>query len=328
MFLLFLFVVVLLVAIGAFLYVRTQNNGALQKLESRHVLITGGSKGIGYELAKLAVEKGANVTIVARNKDDLEKAKLELIKISNPDSQHVLAYSVDISENTFNIEKIIAEAEDSSGPVYLLACCAGTAIAKTFADTSVDEFHKMMNVNYFGTVNTVKSCLDSLKKNENGAQVLIFSSLAGLFGLYGYSAYSASKFALVGFAECLQMELRPFNIGVTVSFPPDTDTPGFKLEQVGKPEITKLISEEGGLFLPEAVAKKSLIDSLSGEFISSIGLNGFVLTSLCSGMMPTKSWLMRLAQIATMSLLRIVGLHFIISCDKTILKHSEPKKLK
>ena len=317
-----------LVGLAIFLYTKSRCNCSLQKLQSRHVLITGGSKGIGYEMARICIQNGAHVTIVARNKDDLEKAKLELIKISNVSSQNVMAFSVDISENTFNIERIVAEAEAKSGPIYLLACCAGTAIAKTFADTTTDEFHKMMNINYFGTVNTVKSCLGSLKKNEHGAQVLLFSSLAGLFGLYGYSAYSASKFALVGLAECLQMEFQPFNIGVTVSFPPDTDTPGFKLEQVGKPEITKLISEEGGLFPPETVAKKSLQDALTGEFMSSVGLNGFVLTSLCSGMMPTKSWPLKCAQIATMSLLRIIGLHFLYSCEKTILKSSQEKKQK
>ena len=51
------------------------------------------------------------------------------------------------------------------------------------------------------------------------------------------------------------MELKPYNISVTVSFPPDTDTPGFKEEEKGKPKETKLIAAAAGLFQPEAVAK-------------------------------------------------------------------------
>lgn len=164
------------------------------------------------------------MTLIARNREDLERAKLDLIKRSSStgtQNQHVLAYSVDVAGGSggeggssssesviLSLERIIAEAEHRSGPISLLACCAGTAVAATFEDTSPATFHRLMAVNYFGTVNTVKAAMSSLKKsakssksNSDGAQVLIFSSLAGLFGLYGYAAYAASKFALVGFAE-------------------------------------------------------------------------------------------------------------------------------
>lgn len=157
------------------------------------------------------------MTLVARNREDLERAKLDLIKRSSTSGiqgQHVLAYSVDVAGGSggeggssssesviLGLERIIAEAEHRSGPISLLACCAGTAVAATFEDTTPGTFHRLMAVNYFGTVNTVKAALGSLKRSKDGAQVLIFSSLAGLFGLYGYSAYAASKFALVGFAE-------------------------------------------------------------------------------------------------------------------------------
>ncbi len=311
---------------------------ASSRLAGRHVFITGGSKGIGLELAKLVLARGAHVTLVARHPDDLERAKLALIKRApSPATQHVQAYSVDVGDSSsagVTLERIIVEAEHRSGPISTLACCAGTAIAKTFEATSGAEFRQMMDVNYFGTVATVKAALGSLKRHGadggGGGQVLLFSSLAGLFGLYGYAAYAASKFALVGFAEVLQMELRPHRISVTVAFPPDTDTPGYEREQVGKPEITKRISEEGGLVAPAVVAEKALADTLAGEFVSSVGLNGFVLTSLCAGMMPTRSWALRVAQVATMSLLRVVGLHFLSTCERTVLKMekegSEEKK--
>ncbi|OTF75464.1 hypothetical protein BLA29_012157, partial [Euroglyphus maynei] len=179
-------------------------------------------------MAKICVKMGANVTIIARDEQYLRNVQHNLTTMAmDCDRQKILEFSVDISERQpLQLEKALSIAESNSGPIDLLICCAGTAIARTFDDCRLDEFHRMMDVNYFGTVNTIKTCLPSLKKNRmnNNARIMIFSSIAGVFGLYGYSAYSAAKFALVGLAESLDMELRPNNIRVTVSFPPDTDT--------------------------------------------------------------------------------------------------------
>lgn len=86
-----------------------------------------------------------------------------------------------------------------------------------------------MRVNYLGGVYCTKSVVDSMKSRKFG-RILFVSSQAGQIGVYGYTAYSATKFAIRGLAEALQMELKPFNIYISVSYPPDTDTPGFKEE--------------------------------------------------------------------------------------------------
>lgn len=88
------------------------------------------------------------------------------------------------------------------------------------------------------------------------------ASQAALAGIYGFSIYSATKFALRGLAETVSMELKPYNVSVTLALPPDTDTPGFERENVGKPIETMLISESGGLYRPDVVAKKILDDAL------------------------------------------------------------------
>lgn len=90
-----------------------------------------------------------------------------------------------------------------------------------------------MRVNYLGGVYCTKSVIESMK-NRNFGRILFVSSQAGQIGIFGYSAYSASKFALRGLVEALQMEVKPYNIYVTLSFPPDTDTPGFKEENLTK----------------------------------------------------------------------------------------------
>lgn len=69
------------------------------------------------------------------------------------------------------------------------------------------------------------------------------SSVAGQCGIFGYSAYSASKFALTGFAQCLQMEVKRYGVAVSLVFPPDTDTPMFHEENKIKPPETAEISK-------------------------------------------------------------------------------------
>jgi 3-dehydrosphinganine reductase len=289
-------------------------------LEKKHVLITGGSKGIGKAMAVEALRMGANVTIFARDKEVLEEAKLDLLKKAPcPGKQKVVAISVDISTDFYSLEKSVSDAESILGPVYLLINCAGTAVAHRFDETPVDEFKRMMEVNYLGTVYTTRAVLPSMKAQKEGV-IVLFSSIAGLFGLYGYSAYAPSKFAVVGLAEVLAMELEPFNIKVSVSFPPDTDTPGFAIENQSKPSETKMISESGGTFDPETVARKALKDALAGKFASTVGFEGLMVATVCSGMMPVKSCLELFWQIISMGLFRLVSVFFLSSCRKIVRK--------
>lgn len=110
-----------------------------------------------------------------------------------------------------------------------------------------------MKVNYLGGVYCTKSVVDSMKSRKFG-RIVFVSSQAGQIGIFGYTGYSASKFALRGLVEALQMEVKPYNIYVTLSFPPDTDTPGFKVENLSKCEETRIISESSGLATSKEVA--------------------------------------------------------------------------
>jgi len=79
--------------------------------------------------------------------------------------------------------------------------------------------------------------------------------MAGLVGIFGYTAYTPTKYALRGFAESLHMELRPHNIRVSLSFPPDVDTPQLAEENKYKPAETKAIAEGAGLFTADQLAQ-------------------------------------------------------------------------
>src|SRR5690242_15200227 len=106
------------------------------------------------------------------------------------------------------------------------------------------------------------------------------------------------------------MELKPFNIPVTLIHPPDTDTPGFKEEEKSKPEITRTISQTAGLYSAEHVARVLLDDTQSGKFMSTIGIDGYMLGCISSGMSPVISMMEPLQQFFLMGILRSVGLGY------------------
>ncbi|CAN0297678.1 unnamed protein product [Discosporangium mesarthrocarpum] len=119
----------------------------------------------------------------------------------------------------------------------------------------VADYERLLRVNTLGSMYTTRALLPRMKANRRG-RILFTSSIAGQIGLYGFTAYSASKFAIVGLAQALQMEVKCYGIAVSVSYPPDTDTPGFEVENTGKPEVTRLISEGGGIFSPQQVGQQ------------------------------------------------------------------------
>ena len=137
-------------------------------------------------------------------------------------------------------------------------------------------------------------------------RIVLVSSQAGQVGVFGYTSYCATKFALKGFAESLQMELARENIYVTIAYPPDTDTPGFAEENKTKPLETKLINETSGLVSAEEVAKKILQSTRQGAFSCWFGINGFLLESLTSGAQPISSIFELFSQSMTIGIARLV----------------------
>lgn len=233
-----------------------------KRICGKHVLVTGGSSGIGKSLAKLAVKEGANVTIVARNVHNLSKAKEELEQCRLNQDQMIQVLSVDVSDCN-SVRKKFSEIEETMGPIYMLANCAGLAICGKIEDLSEKDINTMINVNYLGTLYPIQAVVGGMKERRDGI-IIITSSQGGLLGIFGLSVYASSKFALRGLSEALDMETRPYNINVTLALPADTDTPGYEKENTTKPLETKLISNVGGLFTPDQVARKILKDALVG----------------------------------------------------------------
>jgi len=277
----------------------------LVDLRDVHVVITGGSSGIGKELARqLLNEHQARVTILARNQKRLDECRQDLA----PDgSERLVCLSVDVGASYTSVQKAIEQACQYHGnrPVSILINNAGIFYAKTFDETTADDFEQMVRINYLGTVYCTKACLPSMRQLGSGRIVLV-SSQAGQIGVFGYTSYCATKFALKGFAESLQMELARDNIYVTVAYPPDTDTPGLAEENKTKPIETQLINETSGIMSAEEVAKNIIRSTRKGSFSCWFGINGFLLDCLTSGAQPITNILEIISQSLTVGLARII----------------------
>ena len=218
----------------------------------KNAVITGGSSGIGKATARLLARYGANVFIIARGQKRLDAALDEIAAERNRAAQVCRAFSADVSQ--YEQIKAVGDAIAEGGhPPDILINSAGIARCNYFDELTLDDFRQTMNINFFGTVNTVKTMLPYMKERRSG-HIVNISSMAGFLGVFGYTAYGASKFAVRGFSDVLRCELKPYGIHVSVVFPPDTDTPQLWAENETKPLETKMISGTVKPMSAEAVA--------------------------------------------------------------------------
>lgn len=212
-----------------------------QYYQGKRVFVTGGSSGIGMSLARILVGYGAHVWIAARGQERLDAALAELRAIARPE-QKLGATAMDISDRA-QVEAASKVVLAGLGGLDILINNAGIAHPATALETSNEVYDAMMRVNYFGAVNVTSAFLPHFRAQRSG-HVAMVSSMLGFMGIYGYTAYAASKYALTGYSECLRQELLDMNVGITVIFPPDTDTPQLVEENRIKPPETKAIAGE------------------------------------------------------------------------------------
>jgi len=292
-------------------------------LKGKHVLITGGSSGIGEAVAALCAAQGAKVTLLARKMPELQAARSRLQSASTT-TESVEAVSADVTKAE-DMVAAVAKAEAAQGEVDLLFCCAGVAHPMKFEDTSMSDFEDVFRVNTFGVANSVKAAYRSLTRRPGG-RVVVVASQAAQAGVFGYTAYSASKFALVGFAQALQMEVRPKGVAVTVAYPPDTDTPQLQWENARKPAETKLISDVSSFFPASQVAADIVRAARHGRFTAATGLDGFMLAKVTCGMSP-QSWpLMGIVEVLLMPIFRVVALVYLRMWSYQIAKYQASQK--
>lgn len=243
---------------------------------NRRVLITGGSSGVGYAVAKHLAASGAHVWIVARRPELLSKAAQEIERCRVSPEQVFGS----ISANVYDEEEITAKLNEfcaGVGVPDILINSAGIAHPGKFEETDTAIFRSMMRTNFFGTVYPTKAIVPGMIQRKSG-HIVNFGSMAGVLGVYGYTAYGASKAAIRGFSSALRDEMRLYGVHVSVVYPTDIQTPQLEYEKPLQPAITRIIA--GNPVTAEYAA---------GVIVDGIARHRFVITP---GFDATLYWLL------------------------------------
>ena len=188
--------------------------------DSRTLLITGASTGIGAATARQAAAAGWNVVISARSEDKLESLAAEL-------GDSALAQRCDVTEWA-DQERLVKAALERFGRIDAVFANAGFGAARGFEKEDPEQWRSMVLTNVLGVAYTIRATLSHLRERGSGHYVLT-SSVAGRRALPG-SLYSSTKWAVTGMAESLRQELRQDkegNVRVTVVEPGLVDTAFF-----------------------------------------------------------------------------------------------------
>lgn len=181
-------------------------------LKGKTVIITGASSGIGEAMAKVYSKMGARLVLGARSGQKLH----DLAEQLREEGGEVVYCVTDVTKPE-DCKHLVDKAVDAFGGVDILICNAGISMRALFDDVDLSVLHRLMDVNFWGTVYCTKYALPYLQKSK-GSLVGI-SSVAGLHGLPGRTGYSASKFAMTGFLETVRIENLKKGLHVMVACP-------------------------------------------------------------------------------------------------------------
>ncbi len=202
------------------------------ELNGKIIWITGASSGIGEALAYVCAQEGALLVLSARREDELKRVASNC----TTDPKNILILPLDL-EHTETVEEKTDEVIKRFGRIDVLINNSGMGHRTKALSTPTSIDRKVMEVNFFGTINLTKAVGRLMKQQKHGKLVVV-SSIMGKYGMPLYSTYSASKHALYGYFESLREELYKDNVKVLIV------SPGFINTDIS----TKLLRDDGSAY--------------------------------------------------------------------------------
>jgi NAD(P)-dependent dehydrogenase (short-subunit alcohol dehydrogenase family) len=184
----------------------------MNNLSNKVAYITGGSKGIGFGIAKVLLDNGMRVAITSRTL----KGATEAAALLSKDPSKVLPLQSEVSSLASETEAVRATL-DHFGQLDVLVANAGVGYFANIEDITEQQWKETIDTNLTGVFNSVKASLTALKKSQG--YIITIASLAGTNFFETASAYNASKFGLVGFTQAIMLDLRKFGIKVSTIMP-------------------------------------------------------------------------------------------------------------
>ena len=211
----------------------------MQKLENKTILITGGSKGIGYGIAQVLMREKMKVAITSRSQMAAEEAAEKLNRSGVGEAMGLAADVRDLNSQQKAVEAVIKKW----GSLDVLVANAGIGHFGSIETLTPEQWQETIDTNLTGVFYSVKASLEHLKKSKG--YVITIASLAGTNFFAGGSAYNASKFGLVGFTQAMMLDVRQAGIRVTTIMPGSVAT-YFNDHKPGEEDAWKIQPEDIG----------------------------------------------------------------------------------
>ena len=231
----------------------------MKRLEGKVAVVTGGNSGIGLAAAKRLQEEGARVVINGRNKKTLDEGVKTI-------GNGALAVQADVSKKE-DLDKLYSTVSQKFGKIDVLFANAGIYKFAPFQATSEALYDELFDINTRGVYFTIQKALPYL---NDGASIIINTSVADETGLAGASAYSATKAALRSFTRTLAAELVERNIRVNAVSPGPINTPeGFARSGMSQEEMEGLVKTIVGQVPMKRIGEPSEIAGVVAFLASS-----------------------------------------------------------
>jgi len=202
--------------------------------------VTGACSGIGKALSHELSHRGAQLVLSSNRPDALKATRQNCVRPED----HVVQ-PLDLTEPS-TLRDAAEQVHADVGPVDILVNNAGIGHSGPVAKTDVDDARRVMEINFFGTIQLTKAVLPRMRERRKG-QIMVVSSIAGKVALPKASTYAASKHAVQGWFESLRAEVHDDGIQVTVACPGFTQTNiasnGITTDEESGREVTELVAD-------------------------------------------------------------------------------------
>jgi 3-dehydrosphinganine reductase len=276
---------------------------------------------MGLSVATQLSAKGANLILVSRSLDKLEKA-LQIVKVrpppapprsmhpnqtkpsqaaaKDPSKQRFHYISADVSKDSY-AGPIVAEATkwNNGNPPDIVWCAAGMSRPELFLDMEMESMRRTMDINFFGTAEMAHAILkewlapDAPLNKQQPRHLIMTASVIVFFPMTGYASYSPSKAAMRALADTLshEVQLYPQNVKVHLVLPGTIVSPGFARLMTTKPVITKLLEETDPQQTPGEVARQAIAGLESGQYLVTVNWLGSLMRWGALGGSLRNNWL-------------------------------------
>ncbi len=182
-------------------------------LEGQVALVTGGSRGLGFLIARELVQEGCRVVICARDRDELDRARHELASGGG----EVLALPCDVGDRA-QVDRLVADVVRQLGGIDTLVNNAGIIQVSPLESLRLEDFEAAMRISFWGTVYMTMAAMPHMYVKKSG-RVVNITSIGGKVAVPHLLPYDCAKFAAVGFSEGLRAELAKHGVSVTTVVP-------------------------------------------------------------------------------------------------------------